>query len=54
MSVRHRTGAQCWARILNHNYVRVNLPVTIAWNSINAFYDRLTCGSVGILRMNER
>ena len=53
MSVRYDIGARCWARVLNQNYVRANLTATITWNLINAFYDRLPCSGVGMLRANE-
>jgi galactosylceramidase len=53
MSLDYDTGSLCWARSLNQNYVRANLTATIAWASINSFYDGLPWSGVGILRANE-
>ena len=35
------TGAGCWARILNQNYVNGNMTSTISWNLIAAYYNDL-------------
>jgi galactosylceramidase len=53
MSLDWNTGALCWARALNQNYVRANLTATIAWALINSFYDRLDWAGVGMLRAIE-
>ncbi len=53
MSVHWNTGAECWARELNENYVRANLTGTIAWDLVNSFYDRLSFAGDGILRAVE-
>jgi galactosylceramidase len=53
MSLDYDTGALCWARALNQNYVRANLTATIAWDLVNSFYDRLDWAGVGILRAVE-
>jgi hypothetical protein len=41
MAVSWDTGAGCWARELNQNYVRANLTAMIAWDLVNSFYDNL-------------
>jgi galactosylceramidase len=53
MSVNYNTGALCWARALNENYVRANLTATIAWDLVDSFYDRLAFPGTGILRAVE-
>jgi galactosylceramidase len=53
MSVNWNTGAACWARELNQNYVRANLTATIAWDLVNSFYDRLKFSGSGMLRAVE-
>lgn len=50
MAVSWDTGAGCWARELNQNYVRANLTTTIAWDLINSFYDHLEFEGAGLLR----
>ena len=50
MAVSWDTGAGCWAREINQNYVRANLTSTIAWDLINAFYDNLEFAGAGLLR----
>ncbi len=50
MAVSWDTGAKCWARELNQNYVRANLTSTIAWDLINSFYDNLEFAGAGLLR----
>jgi galactosylceramidase len=44
------TGARCWARELNQNYVRSNLTATIAWDLIDSFYDNLNFAGAGLMR----
>lgn len=53
MSVNWLTGAACWARELNQNYVRSNLTATIAWDLVNSFYDGLAFAGTGVLRAVE-
>jgi galactosylceramidase len=53
LGVNFDTGAPCWARALNQNYVRANLTATIAWDLVNSFYDNLDWAGVGILRAVE-
>ena len=53
MSVTWDTGAQCWARVVNENYVRANLTATIAWSLIASFYDQLAFGGTGLLHAVE-
>ena len=53
MSVSWDTGAQCWARALNENYVRANLTATIAWALIASYYDNLPLGGTGLLHAVE-
>ncbi|UJR34751.1 hypothetical protein I4U23_027529 [Adineta vaga] len=53
MAVSWDTGARCWARELNQNYVRANLTATIAWDLINSFYDNLAYPGAGMLRAVE-
>jgi galactosylceramidase len=53
MAVSWNTGAGCWARELNQNYVRANLTSTIAWDLINSFYDNLKFAGAGLLRAVE-
>ena len=50
MAVDWKTGARCWARELNQNYVRANLTATIAWDLVNSFYDSLLFEGTGLLR----
>lgn len=50
MAVSWDTGAGCWARELNQNYVRANLTATIAWDLVNSFYDNLAYAGAGLLR----
>jgi galactosylceramidase len=53
VSLRWDTGAQCWARALNQNYVRANLTATISWELVNSFYDQLDYVGTGMLRAVE-
>jgi galactosylceramidase len=53
MSVDWATGAACWARALNQNYVRANLTATIAWALIASFYNNLKFAGTGMLRAVE-
>lgn len=53
MSVHWNSGANCWAREMNENYVRANLTATIAWDLVNSYYDRLAFPGTGILRAVE-
>ena len=53
MSVRWDTGARCWARELNQNYVRANLTATIAWALLASFYDNLAFAGTGMLHAVE-
>jgi galactosylceramidase len=53
MAVSWDTGAGCWARELNQNYVRANLTATIAWDLVNSFYDNLEFAGAGLLRAVE-
>jgi galactosylceramidase len=53
MAVSWDTGARCWARELNQNYVRANLTATIAWDLVNSFYDNLEFAGAGLLRAVE-
>ncbi len=50
MAVSWDTGAGCWAREINQNYVRANLTSTIAWDLIDSFYDNLKFAGAGLLR----
>ncbi|XP_064598914.1 galactocerebrosidase-like [Liolophura sinensis] len=43
------TGAGCWARILNQNYVNGQMTATIAWNLITAYYDGLSYKRNGLM-----
>ena len=53
MAVSWDTGAGCWARELNQNYVRANLTAMIAWDLVNSFYDNLEFAGAGLLRAVE-
>ena len=53
MTVTWDTGAQCWAREVNENYVRANLTATIAWSLTDSFYDKLLFTGTGLLRAVE-
>jgi len=53
MSVDWRTGAGCWARALNENYVRANLTSTIGWALVASWYDGLAFEGEGMLSAIE-
>jgi galactosylceramidase len=53
MSSSWNTSARCWARELNQDYVRANLTSTIAWATINSFYDGIDWSGTGIMRAVE-
>ena len=47
------TGAACWARLLNQNYVLMNITATIAWSLIWSVPVGLPCGGSGMMTAQE-
>lgn len=47
------TGAACWARLLNQNYVLMNMTATIAWSLVWAVPTGLPCGGSGMMTAQE-
>ena len=42
-------GAGCWGRLLNENFVRMNMTSTVAWSAVWGVYDGLICANNSLM-----